>query len=69
MVLDDTIEVVNVIKVKNPRMAMYTISVLDDVPSSVPKLKNTIESTPRDLKAVNNLSNREDAVFMHAHGG
>ena len=67
MVLDDTIEVVNVIKVKNPRMAMYTISVLDDVPSSVPKLKNTIESMMQDLKAVNDLSNREDSMFVYAH--
>ena len=61
------IEVVNVVEVKNPRMATYTISVPDDVPSSVPKLKNTIESMTRDLKAVNDLSNREDSMFVHAH--
>ena len=67
--LDDVIQVVDVVEVKNPRSPTYTVGVPDDIPSGVPKLKNTIESTPRDLKAVNNLSNREDAVFVHAHGG
>ena len=66
--LDDAIQVVDVVKVKDPRSAMYTVGMPDDIPSGVPTLKNTIESMTRDLKTVNNLSNREDSMFVHVHG-
>ena len=38
--LDDAIQVVDVVEVKNPRSPTYTVGVPDDIPSGVPKLKN-----------------------------
>jgi hypothetical protein len=44
-VLDNAFQIINVINVEEPRMATYTVGVLNNISNGVPKLQNPIEST------------------------